>query len=184
MTYTQHRDTLIKLAHDSIAYGLQHREILPVNITDYPEELQTLRATFVTLLLHKELRGCIGTLETIRPLVADVVHNAYAAAFNDHRFMPLTEAEFPQLEIHISILSPAEAVQFTSEQELLQQIQPGIDGLILEAEGRRGTFLPSVWESLPDKQQFLQHLKNKAGLPQDYWSEQIKIWRYHTEMIE
>lgn len=184
MAYQQFREPLLQLARDSIQHGLQYHTPLPVNPPDYEDELQQLRATFVTLQLHGELRGCIGSLEAHRPLVEDVSHNAYAAAFADPRFPPLNKDEFPLLELHISILSPAEPVAFSSEQELLEQLRPGVDGLILEAEGHRGTFLPSVWESLPDEHAFLQHLKNKAGLPQEYWSDQVKVWRYTTEMIE
>jgi len=105
------------------------------------------------------------------------------AAFRDPRFPPLAADEFDELDIHLSILTPAEPVSFTSEQELITQLQPGIDGLILEEGHRRGTFLPSVWEQLPEPQQFLRHLKQKAGLSPDYWSENIRISRYRTEMI-
>lgn len=184
MAYEKFRETLLQLARDSIQNGLQYHAPLPVDIDDYPHELQQPRATFVTLQLQDQLRGCIGTLEAHRPLVMDIAHNAYAAAFTDPRFPPLNEAEFPQLELHISILTPSEPVEFSSEADLLEQIRPGTDGLILEAEGHRGTFLPSVWESLPDKHAFLQHLKNKAGLPQEYWSDQVRVWRYTTEMVE
>ncbi|MGW8227546.1 MAG: AmmeMemoRadiSam system protein A, partial [Gammaproteobacteria bacterium] len=107
--------------------------------------------------------------------------NAYAAAFEDTRFPPLSAAEYDQLEYHISILNPAEAIEFESEADLLQQLQPGIDGLILEERGRRATFLPSVWESLPQAADFLRHLKMKAGLAPDYWSNTLHAQRYTVE---
>jgi AmmeMemoRadiSam system protein A len=109
-----------------------------------------------------------------------VAQNAYAAAFSDPRFPPLREGEFEELDIHISILSPAEAMHFTSEADLLQQLRPGEDGLVMEEGFRRGTFLPSVWEQLPTPELFLRHLKQKAGLPADYWSSTLEVSRYTT----
>jgi len=174
---------LLDLAKSSIQHGLQTGRPLKINLTDFPAELTERRATFVTLHKHHQLRGCIGMLEAVRPLVEDIAENAFLAAFRDPRFPPLAADEFGELDIHLSILTPAEPVSFTSEQELITQLQPGIDGLILEEGRRRGTFLPSVWEQLPEPQQFLRHLKQKAGLSPDYWSENIRISRYRTEMI-
>lgn len=172
---------LRKIALEAIKYGLEHENHLPVDTSRYPRSLQKLGASFVTLNKHDQLRGCIGCLEAHQPLVNDVAYNAYAAAFNDPRFPSLTEDELDQLEIHISILTPAVPMEFESEQDLLEQIQPGIDGLVLEDGMHRGTFLPAVWESLPDKIDFLRHLKQKAGLPPDYWSDTIRVSRYTTE---
>ena len=152
-----------------------------VLLIDFPDKLQVIRASFVTLHIDQQLRGCIGTLEAYRPLIVDVVENAYSAAFRDPRFPALTSKEFPELDIHISILSTPESVNVQSEQELLDLLQPGVDGLILTEGHHRGTFLPSVWESLSDKQQFLNHLKQKAGLPANYWSPSIKIEKYNVE---
>ena len=174
---------LLTLARASIAHGLSKGHALPVKLADYPHTLTQPRATFVTLERHGQLRGCIGMLEAIRPLVEDVAENAYAAAFRDPRFPPLRDAELADLQLHISILSPAEALSFDSEADLLAQIRPGIDGLILHDHGHRGTFLPSVWEQLPDKTQFLQHLKQKAGLPAHYWSDTLQVSRYTTFMF-
>lgn len=175
------RSVLLQLAADSITCGLQHGKPLLVDLVDYDPELREQRATFVTLHKQGQLRGCIGSLRALRPLVEDVSENAYAAAFRDPRFNPLKQAEFNQLELSISILSPASPMSFASEQDLLDQLRPGVDGLILQDGRRRGTFLPSVWKELPEKQQFLQHLKLKAGLPVEYWSESIVISRYETE---
>jgi len=113
--------------------------------------------------------------------VLDVAENAFAAAFRDPRFPPLTEPELADLSIEISVLSPSEPLTFGSEEELLQMIEPGRDGLILEAGNARGTFLPTVWESLPQPRDFLRHLKQKAGLHPDHWSDGIRISRYRTE---
>ena len=179
----EHQQRLLDLAKSSIQHGLQTGRPLKINLADFPAELTERCASFVTLQKHHQLRGCIGMLEAVRPLAEDIAENAFLAAFRDPRFPPLTDDEFCELEIHLSILTPAEPVAFTSEQDLISQLQPGIDGLILEEGRRRGTFLPSVWEQLPEPGQFLRHLKQKAGLAPDYWSENIKIYRYRTEMI-
>lgn len=178
-----HQQRLLDLAKASIQYGLQTGKSLKINLADYPTELTESRASFVTLYINRELRGCIGVVEAIRPLAEDTAENAFSAAFKDSRFSPLDAGEFKGLEIHLSILTPAEPISFTSEQDLISQLQPGIDGLILQEGHRRRTFLPSVWETLPKPEQFLRHLKQKAGLPPDYWSDKIRMYRYHTEMI-
>ena len=177
-----HKQQLLQLAGDSIKKGLCG-ETLTVRPTDYPESLRPLRATFVTLHVDEKLRGCIGTLEARRTLVEDVVSNAYGAAFRDTRFPTLTWPEYECLDIHISILSLPEPVQFSSEADLLAQLRPQVDGLILEEGAYHGTFLPSVWEQLPEPREFLRHLKHKAGLPPDYWSSRIRVQRYTTESI-
>lgn len=182
--YAPYRDRLLALAQDAIGYGLQHGHPPDIELTQCPKPLRTPGASFVTLKLDGELRGCIGSLEAYRPLAEDVAGNAYAAAFTDPRFAPLSPSELPCLALHISILRPAEPMVFDSEQALLRQLRPGVDGLILEAEGRRGTFLPAVWESLPSPHDFLRHLKLKSGLAPDYWCDDIKLWRYTTESIE
>lgn len=177
----EQRSILKDIARASIKEGLNHGHPLHPDPLRYETALRELGACFVTLKHLGQLRGCIGSLEAYRPLVEDVADNAYAAAFRDPRFMPLTTAEFADLEIHLSILSPAEPMSFSDEQDLLAQIQPDIDGLVLEDRGHRGTFLPSVWESLQEKQDFWRHLKTKAGLPQDYWSNTLQVSRYTTE---
>lgn len=178
-----HQQQVLELAEASIQNGLQTGKPLKIYLADYPEELKEKRGTFVTLHINHELRGCIGVLEAIRPLAEDIAENAFSAAFKDSRIPPLSEAEFKDLQIHLSILTPAEPIVFTSEQDLINQLQPGIDGLILQEGYRRGTFLPSVWESLPKPEEFLRHLKQKAGLPPDYWSDSIRVSRYRTEAI-
>lgn len=176
-----HREVLLDVAWKSIENGLAKHESLAINVADYPQQLQHKRACFITLKLNDALRGCIGHLEAVQPLVADVAENAYSAAFRDPRFPLLNITEMEGLAIHISVLTPARPIAFASEANLIEIIRPGIDGLILEAGLNRGTFLPSVWESLPEPRDFLNHLKQKAGLPMDYWSDAIKIFRYETE---
>ena len=180
----KHQNILLDIARASIANGLKQGQPLPVKWEDYPAVLQTPGACFVTLQIKQQLRGCIGSLEAFRPLLEDVAENAFAAAFRDPRFAPISEQEFDQLDYHISILSPAERVAFKSENDLLKKLRPGVDGLVLEEKGQRGTFLPSVWEQLPEPRQFLAQLKVKAGLPADYWSDNIRIERYTVEDIK
>jgi AmmeMemoRadiSam system protein A len=175
---------LLQLARDSIRHGLAAGRPLAVDLANLPPALKAVRATFVTLQKHGELRGCIGSLEAARPLAEDIAHNAYAAAFQDPRFPPLGAAEVDGLEIHLSLLTPAQPMSFQSEEDLVAQLRPGVDGLILADHGRRGTFLPSVWEQLPGPAQFLEHLKLKAGLPKEYWSDSIRVFRYETERVE
>lgn len=178
------RQALLSIAWDSIKHGLEHRSPLPVTPEHYSDPLQQTTATFVTLQIAGQLRGCIGTLEAQTTLVQDVAEHAYAAAFNDPRFAPLSEKEFPLLEIHISLLTPAEPIAVNSQEELLEKLQPGVDGLILEENTHKATFLPSVWEQLPSPQLFLQHLKEKAGLPRNYWSDTLRFQRYQVVSIK
>ncbi|OGS91136.1 MAG: AMMECR1 domain-containing protein [Gallionellales bacterium GWA2_60_18] len=135
-------------------------------------------ATFVTLTQCGELRGCIGSLEAHRPLAEDVHHNALAAAFRDPRFAPLQRHELAVTECEISLLSAAEAMTFGDERAALAQLRPGVDGIIFEYGRYRSTFLPQVWEQLPQPRQFMAHLKRKAGLPDTFWAEEIKLSRY------
>ncbi len=178
------RQQLLQLARDSIRNGLKLGRALPVRINEYETDLQKIRACFVTLLKDDQLRGCIGSLEAGRPLVEDVSENAYSAAFRDPRFNSLQPGEFDQISISLSILSPATDMMFNSEQDLIEQIQPNVDGLILQEGSRCGTFLPSVWKQLPDPKQFLQQLKRKAGFSTDYWSDSVRISRYQTESFD
>jgi len=148
---------------------------------DVPDELLEERATFVTLTLNGQLRGCIGMLEACRPLAEDVAENAVSAAFRDPRFPPLSRDEFEDLKISISVLSPPEEMTFSSEEDLKEKIRPGIDGLILQEGFQKGTFLPSVWEELPETELFFEHLKLKAGLPAGYWSDTLRVFRYTAD---
>jgi AmmeMemoRadiSam system protein A len=138
-------------------------------------------ATFVTLTENGRLRGCIGSLEARRPLGEDVLANARAAAFSDTRFAPLGRDEFKQVRVEVSLLSAAQAMSFSDEEDALRQLRPAIDGVILEAGLRRATFLPQVWESLPEPRQFLAELKYKAGLPAGYWNDNVKLYRYEVQ---
>ena len=179
----QQRAYLLELAGCSIRHGLAHGKPLALDASQLEPALNMQQASFVTLELRGQLRGCIGSLEALRPLAEDISANAYAAAFRDPRFSPVSEGEVEELELHVSLLTPAEMMQFDSQADLIRQLTPGIDGLILEEGTLRGTFLPSVWESLPEPVEFLRQLRNKAGLSPDYWSDTLRVFRYRTEVI-
>lgn len=179
VTFTdEERQTLRQIARGSIAHGLTHRRPMPVDPSEYPPSLQAKLAVFVTLHLGTELRGCIGNTIPVASLVQDTAEHAYAAAFRDPRFGPLAEHEFARLDIKLSVLTPPTPVHVDSEAELLERLQVGVDGLILRSGQQRATFLPSVWETLPDPTAFLAHLKMKAGLTPDAWPDDLQIERY------
>ena len=179
----EQRFLLFKVAFASIECGLLQGRPLELDSARYPPALGERRACFVTLMLNGKLRGCIGSLEPSKSLVEDVAQNGYRSAFSDPRFPPLTREEFEQVEMSISTLSLPESLNFISENDLIGQLRPGRDGLILEEGQRQGTFLPVMWETLADPRTFLRQLKQKAGLPGDYWSASIKIRRYTAETI-
>ena len=135
-------------------------------------------ATFVSLTKEGALRGCFGSLEPHRALLDDVTANAIAAATRDHRFPQLQSGELAITRIEVSLLSKSMTMPFTSEQDALEQLRPGIDGVVLQYGQRRGTFLPQVWESVPEPMDFLVALKQKAGIPTDFWNEDIQLSRY------
>jgi len=183
-TWEQHFDALLlDVARLSIESGLAERRPLAVDCSEFPRALRLERATFVTLRREGRLRGCIGTLEADSPVAVSVADSAFKAAFRDSRFPPLEREELDEVEIHISILSPLEPVEFRSEEDLVHELRPGIDGLLLHDGVFRGTFLPTVWEGLSQPRQFLRELKRKAGLPPDYWSDNLEVWRYTTRSI-
>ena len=171
---------LLGLARESIDYGFDNKAPLPVLLDELPTALAEPAATFTTLRLAGELRGCCGRLEAAEPLSTDVAHSAFTAAFRDPRFEPLRRDEFAAINVEISVLTPMEPMQVSDEADLLEQLQPGIDGLVIAEGWRRATFLPKVWESLPEPRQFLGQLKLKCGLPQDYWSSRLEFRRYRT----
>lgn len=147
---------------------------------DHPA-LQEPGATFVTLIEHGQLRGCIGSLEAHRSLDRDVRANAIAAAFRDPRFEPVRVEEWPQVQVEVSLLSAATPIGFIDEADARRQLRRGIDGVIFEHGSRRSTFLPQVWESLPEPEEFLSQLKRKAGLPGDFWANNVKLYRYEVQ---
>ncbi|HHH30775.1 MAG TPA: AmmeMemoRadiSam system protein A [Polyangiaceae bacterium] len=175
------RARLLEVARTAIDRGLATGERWVPDLEGEPDALTEARSCFVTLNRDGELRGCVGSLTPNGPLIREVARAAFNAAFRDPRFSPLTEAERGGLDIHVSVLSEPEPMTFASEEDLLDQLRPGVDGLILEDRGRVGTFLPDVWEKLPSRRAFLQHLRQKAGLPPHHWSPTMTVKRYTTE---
>lgn len=168
---------LLTIARNAISarFGLDAHLVTPLH------ELTQPGATFVTLTQHGQLRGCIGSLEPFRALSDDVAENAVAAAFRDPRFPRLNTTELARTRIEVSLLETAKAIDFTDEAEAIACLRPGIDGLILTHGNRRATFLPQVWESLPDPSQFMAQLKLKAGLPADFWDDEMVLLRYGVQ---
>ena len=170
--------TLLEIAKGSILNGLGLSSV-PAKRNHLPWLLQHA-ATFVTLTKDGALRGCIGSLSATRPVGEDVAANARAAAFQDPRFPKLKREEWPRCRIEVSLLSAPKPMAFGDEPELLSQIRAGEDGLILECDGKRATYLPQVWEGLPDKRQFLASLVGKAELPPDTRLARCKVSRYRV----
>ncbi|MBC7906530.1 MAG: AmmeMemoRadiSam system protein B [Rhodospirillaceae bacterium] len=172
---------LLKLAWNAITTGLAGGKSTP---TDIPAILKAPGACFVALKKNGALRGCIGSVQAWRPLIEDVTDNATKAAFADPRFPKLTPEEWDGLELSVSVLTPPVPMRFTHEADLLAQLRPRVDGLIIEDAGHRALFLPLVWEQLPDPAEFLAHLKHKAGLAVDHWSPHFKASRFRAVEVK
>lgn len=181
--YEPYRDFLLALARHAMEYGIRHGSPPPLPAAIPDPLLMEPRATFITIERHGQLRGCIGRIEAEVPLLEDIAEHAVAAAIHDPRFLPMTPEETRDAVLSISILTPPEPMSVKSELDLVQQLEPGRDGLILREGRRAATFLPSVWEELPDPFAFVQHLKMKAGWPANYWSDKIRVQRYRSHYI-
>lgn len=177
------RALLLETAAEAIESHFERRTAAGPAEAALPAELRELRASFVTLTIDGELRGCCGTLEASRALATDVWHNARASAFGDPRFAPLEAWEWQRVDLEVSVLSRLERVPVRSEAELLARLVPGEDGLVIAWRGSRATFLPKVWEQLRDPLDFLGHLKRKAGWAPGFWAEDVEVWRYFTESV-
>jgi uncharacterized protein len=173
---TEQGKILLPIARAAISQVLD----VPYTANENASWLAEHGACFVTLTQHGELRGCIGTLQPHRPLLEDVKANAVAAALHDPRFPALRATELDYTEVEISLLSPATAMAFESEADALAQLQPGTDGVIFQYGHYRSTFLPQVWEQLPQPREFMAHLKPKASLSPAFWSEGVKLSRYEV----
>ncbi|MBI1175726.1 MAG: AmmeMemoRadiSam system protein A [Sideroxydans sp.] len=171
---TEQGKVLLPIARAAISRALD----VPHSADERAPWLAEHGACFVTLTQHGALRGCIGTLQAHRPLLADVQGNAVAAALHDPRFPSLRAEELGYTELEISLLSPASTMAFGNETDALAQLRPGIDGVIFRYRHHRSTFLPQVWEQLPQPHEFMDHLKKKAGLPATFWADEVEISRY------
>lgn len=180
----EHGPHLLALADTSIRHGLAHAKPMALDLAAEPTPLQGHGASFVTLKsAAKQLRGCIGSPAAHQPLARDVAANAFKAAFNDPRFKAVSADEYEKLHLSISVLSPQAPMQIKDQADLLAQLRPGVDGLVIADGGRRALFLPSVWEQLPDPAQFLAQLKRKAGMGIDHWSPTFRANRFIAEEI-
>jgi AmmeMemoRadiSam system protein A len=185
------RRRLLAVAREAIKRGADTGELWLPELKGASAPLCAAGASFVTLyavngsgvLQERRLRGCVGSLEACRPLLQDVARNAYYSAFHDTRFAPVCTRELADIELELSILSPLVELHFTDEPDLLRQLVAAEDGLAIECARHRGTFLPSVWEQLPDVDDFWIHLKHKAGLAADFWSPSLRCWRYRVLKI-
>ncbi len=187
MYSAEERQYILALARRSIGHYLASGRPLRAEEISEPllSALKEKRACFVTLTIGGQLRGCIGHIEAIQPLYLDVMENAAAAAFDDPRFAPLTAEEFKKVAIEVSVLSEPLPLVFNSPEELLAELRPGFDGVIIRSGSRGATYLPQVWDDLPDKKQFLSSLCLKAGLGPDDWKKPgLRVWTYAAEKIE
>lgn len=176
------RQYLLTLARQTIARTLEGEELPPVVLQNLPEELSRPGASFVTLTIDGQLRGCIGSIEPRRPLALDVRENAVGAAFRDPRFPPLTAEDFEAVEIEVSVLTPPEPLPYSSPEDLFQKLRPHVDGVIIERGWQRATYLPQVWEKVSDPEKFLSSLCLKAGLPpDDYRRSGLQVYTYQVE---
>lgn len=176
------RQILLELARRSIEAVSRRRTLPRIQLTDYSPRLQEVGASFVTLTIQGSLRGCIGTLEAYQPLVLDVIEHAVAAASQDYRFSPVAPSEIQMIAIEISVLSPAKKMEYSSTDNLLEQLIPGENGVILKDGRSRATFLPQVWDQLPEKEEFLAHLCLKMGAASNAWkSKNLEVFTYQVE---
>ncbi|WP_456485952.1 AmmeMemoRadiSam system protein A [Hydrogenimonas sp.] len=178
-------ELLLKIARQSIAsaFGLAPEVDKGSLVAQYPE-LGEQKATFVTLTIDGQLRGCIGSIIPHRPLIDDLVANARAAAFEDPRFSPLTAEEFEKVDIEVSLLTVPQPLEYSDIEDLRRKIRPGVDGVILQLDGHQATFLPQVWEELSDFDLFFAHLCLKAGLPQNCLEYHPQIFIYQVEKFK
>jgi AmmeMemoRadiSam system protein A len=176
----QQQRQLLEIARRSIEQGFATQAPLRFELADLDTELRKPAAVFVTLTEGGELRGCIGSLQADAPLAQAVANAAYNSAFRDYRFTALKQEQLQRIRIEISVLSPLQRLHPESREALLQGLQPGVDGLVIEDRGRRATFLPKVWEKIDSPADFLDHLLQKAGLAAGYWSASMSVERYRT----
>lgn len=178
----EEKQILLGLAREAIQHAVNRRSLPPLNLDNLPPRLQGLGAAFVTLTKEGELRGCIGTLEAYQPLAEDVREHAAAAALEDFRFPPVRPAEVEQLEIEISRLTEPQPLEYDSPLDLVHKLRPGIDGVVLKDGFRRATFLPQVWEKLPDPVLFLDQLCLKMGSQKSAWrTRKLEVLTYQVE---
>ncbi len=177
---TYFQEIIRKLAVLSIKSQLDN---LNLKIENCPRALETRLASFVTLMEGGILRGCIGSIAPHQPLIVDVCQNARNAAFKDPRFTPVQANEFEKLQFSISLLTRPEQITFENEEDLIEKLQPEKDGVIIRDAGRQAVYLPEVWKQIPDKKEFLNSLKQKAGLTPEWFSDTFEAYRFRAELV-
>jgi len=178
----EERDLLLKLARQALDEGVHGKPLLNLDLQAIPPRLREPGASFVTLTVRGELRGCIGALEPYLPLAEDVRQHAVAAALEDYRFPPVNPMELPTIKIEVSRLTIPQPLEYQSPQDLLIRLRPNVDGVIVRDGMQRATFLPQVWEKLPEPEIFLDHLCQKMGAPANLWRlRHLKVLTYQVE---
>ncbi len=176
------KQTLLQLAREALVCAVHGDKFPPLSLDGLPPALQEIGASFVTLTKHGDLRGCIGTLEARQPLAEDVREHAAAAALDDYRFPPVAPSELTDINIEISRLTHPRVLEYTGPEDLMQKLRPGIDGVVLRDNYRRATFLPQVWDKLPEPDQFLEQLCVKMGAQRNYWRcNPLRVETYQVE---
>jgi uncharacterized protein len=178
----EEKQTLLRLAREALESGVRGKSLPAPDPTQLTPLLRAEGAAFVTLTVHGQLRGCIGALQPYQPLVDDVIEHAVAAGLDDYRFPPVRPNELPRIRIEVSRLTLPQPLPYTGADDLLAKLRPGIDGVILRDGSRRATFLPQVWEQLPDKEEFLSHLCDKMGTGSNAWRQKhLDVQIYQVE---
>jgi len=173
---------LLRLAREAMEYGVRGKALPPVDSNTLTSALRGPGASFVTLTINGALRGCIGTLEAYQPLAEDVREHAIAAALQDPRFPAVQESELNRIRIEISRLTAPQPLEYSSDRDLLNKLRPHVDGVILKDGFRRATFLPQVWEKLPDPVDFLDHLCQKMGTRSNLWRDaKLQVYIYQVD---
>ena len=178
------KQTLLRLAREAMEHGVHGKtlRVPPLDEASLTPRLLEHGASFVTLTIDGELRGCIGALEAYQPLVDDVREHAVAAALEDPRFRPVVEAELNRIKLEVSCLTAPRLLEYSSSADLLSKLRPHIDGVILKSDFRRATFLPQVWEKIPDPEDFLDHLCTKMGAKSNLWrNTKLQVYVYQVE---
>jgi AmmeMemoRadiSam system protein A len=176
---------LLMVARNTIKNRLENTKEPQIDLKDLPEKFQERLGTFVTVTIDGNLRGCIGHIIPREALIEGIRENAINAAFKDPRFPPLTKDEFDSIEIEISILTAPQELSYIDAEDLLRKLRPGVDGVIIKRGFHEATFLPQVWDQLPDKGEFLAHLCLKAGLSYDSWrKEKLQVSTYQVQAFE
>lgn len=178
----EERKLLLKMAREALEKGVRREALPELDLESLPVPLKELGASFVTLTRKGELRGCIGALEAHQTLAEDVQEHAVVAALQDYRFPPVEPEELPEIEIEISRLTPAKLLEYDKPEELLLRLRPCIDGVVLKSGVRRATFLPQVWDNIPDPATFLSYLCQKMGAAPDLWRhKKLEVYTYQVE---